>query len=183
MKLLDFGVSSKTFGHDVVVGTVRYMAPEVLRGELAERASDLFVWIVVSMPPGRHPFESANDEAARGRSSTTSLISGSRTRRAPIRWRRRPACCEKPCRDDGAGRGLETRFGEVFARRSDLRALPREGRDGATDRGGDAARELATAIGRTHQAVDGTHAPLFVTAARFVGRQAELRATERLDRS
>lgn len=184
VKLLDFGVSSKTFGHDVVVGTVRYMAPEVLRGEPAERASDLFSFGIVAYQCllGRHPFESANDEAVSWKIQhdepdfRLSHAPSTDPVEAPTRvLREGRVATTAPAEDrDAEPVGEVSRVGPI------LRALLAKDAT-ARPTAEDVARELATAIGRTHQAVDGTHAS-FATAARFVGRQAELRAlTERLD--
>ncbi|MCG8456039.1 MAG: serine/threonine-protein kinase, partial [Holophagales bacterium] len=62
VKLVDFGISElreQSMGTEGITGTIAYMAPELLRGQKATEASDLFALGVVAfeMLTGRHPFD------------------------------------------------------------------------------------------------------------------------------
>lgn len=200
VKLLDFGVSSKTFGSDIVVGTVRYMAPEVLRGEPAETASDLFSFGVVAYQclVGRHPFESANDETltwkvlnvepdllpfgqspisgvfspAPGEAETPTVVVRAGAREMPA-----PASSPTSTETEDEAYGLDLSLVDEAARAtlgqllSALLSKDASARTSAER----VAQVLASVIGRTLAAADETRSS-FATAARFVGRQNELRA-------
>ena len=61
LKLLDFGISElreQSASQDGITGTISYMAPELLQGQAASEASDLFAVGVVAyqLLTGRHPF-------------------------------------------------------------------------------------------------------------------------------
>jgi serine/threonine protein kinase len=67
LKLTDFGIARsntapQTLGASDVLGTVRYVAPEVLRGETATSAADLYSFGVVlfELLVGRTPFSEVN---------------------------------------------------------------------------------------------------------------------------
>ena len=81
-KVLDFGIAKSlvpdatglggnTTAAGVLVGTLRYMAPEQLRGEDAQPAWDIWALAVIAyeMLMGAHPFASAS-HAPRGAGST-----------------------------------------------------------------------------------------------------------------
>ena len=61
VKLLDFGLATLSEGQehsDTIVGTLAYMAPEILRGGLASTASDFYALGVIAYElfTGHHPF-------------------------------------------------------------------------------------------------------------------------------
>lgn len=65
VKLSDFGLAVSQEGLDEtegVVGTLSYMAPEVLQGEIASRESDLYALggVAYELFAGRHPFNRSN---------------------------------------------------------------------------------------------------------------------------
>ncbi len=62
VKVLDFGLSSARGATSSTSGTFAYMAPEVLKGEAATEASDLYAVGVIAYElfAGRHPFDVDN---------------------------------------------------------------------------------------------------------------------------
>ncbi|MCC7207414.1 MAG: protein kinase, partial [Anaerolineae bacterium] len=62
VRLLDFGLSQDFAPEHSVVGTPAYMAPEILRGDRATPAADLYAVGVLAyeLIAGRHPFDTSN---------------------------------------------------------------------------------------------------------------------------
>ncbi len=73
VKVLDFGVSTvrerRTEGGGFIVGTLAYMAPELLSGAPASEGSDLYAvgTIAYELFAGRHPFDLTDSAAPPGR--------------------------------------------------------------------------------------------------------------------
>ena len=68
-KLLDFGLARQAKDGDTAGGTLRYMSPEVLAGDPAEEADDIWSLCVVlhEMVAGRHPFMDGDVDAVMDR--------------------------------------------------------------------------------------------------------------------
>lgn len=219
VKVLDFGVSGDAFGTNVVVGTLRYMAPEVMRGQRADASSDLFSFGVIAYQclTGLHPFHALNDEALAWKvlhappdlrpfgialfddddgapagdasdSDVPTLVLRSdplarENKSTSLRAKADAAAPESatlrrvvdPTDLEAVDEGVKRAVGEL------LRALLAKA---PADRPTDAEQVsdlLAAAVGRTYQVPEEARAG-FATAARFIGREPELRAlTERLD--